>query len=108
MVSRWFAPGTLGKWSKLVSDKRSKWEFRTLATLLLIVALALIFGVVANEMREGETRAFDNAVLLAMRNPDNHADPIGPAWFENTVAAPDMPRRSASGSMSFGTTIRTE
>jgi len=85
MVSRWFAPGTLGKWSKLVSDKRSKWEFRTLATLLLIVALALIFGVVANEMREGETRAFDNAVLLAMRNPDNHADPIGPAWFEAAV-----------------------
>src|SRR5678815_2839877 len=85
MVSRWFAPGTLGKWSKLVSDKRSKWEFRTLATLLLIVALALIFGVVANEMREGETRAFDNAVLLAMRKPDNHADPIGPAWFEAAV-----------------------
>ena len=61
----------------LTLTRGGKTEFRTLATLLIVVALLLVFGVVANEMNEGETRAFDNAVLLAMRNPANHADPIG-------------------------------
>jgi len=53
--------------------------------LLLVVALTLAFGLVANEMREGETRAFDNAILLAMRTGTNHQDPIGPRWFEQSV-----------------------
>ena len=74
---------TLRRWLTLI--RGGKTEFRTLATLLLVVALLLVFGVVANEMNEGETRAFDNAVLLAMRSPANHADPIGPGWFEEGV-----------------------
>ena len=71
------------QWLALIRGGRI--EFRTLATLLLVVALLLVFGLVANEMNAGETRAFDSAVLLAMRNPANHADPIGPPWFEQTV-----------------------
>ena len=71
------------QWLTLI--RGGKIEFRTLATLLVVVALLLVFGLVANEMTEGETRAFDNAVLLAMRNPANHADPIGPRWFEEAV-----------------------
>ena len=74
---------TLRQWLTLI--RGGKTEFRTLVTLLLVVALLLVFGLVANEMNEGETRAFDNAVLLAMRNPANHADPIGPPWFEEAV-----------------------
>ncbi len=60
-------------------------EFRTLATLLLVVALTLTFGIVANEMNAGHTRAFDNGILLAMRNDANPSDPIGPRWFEASV-----------------------
>jgi undecaprenyl-diphosphatase len=55
---------------------------RTLATLLLAAALTLIFGLVANEMSAGGTRAFDRAVLMSMRSPDNPRDPLGPPWFE--------------------------
>jgi undecaprenyl-diphosphatase len=62
-----------------------KFEFRTLATLLLVVALMLTFGLVANEMSAGDTRAFDNAILMAMRNDANPRDPIGPGWFEEGV-----------------------
>src|SRR5688572_25589501 len=62
-----------------------KAEFRTLATLLLIVTLILTFGLVANEMSAGETRGFDRAILLAMRNDANPRDPIGPRWFEEGV-----------------------
>ena len=71
------------QWLSLI--RGGKIEFRTLATLLVVVALLLVFGLVANEMNEGETRTFDNAVLLAMRNPSNHADPIGPPWFQEAV-----------------------
>ena len=74
---------TLRRWLALI--RGGKVEFRTLATLLALVTLLLVFGLVANEMNAGETRAFDNAVLLAMRNPANHADPIGPKWFEDAV-----------------------
>jgi undecaprenyl-diphosphatase len=31
---------------------------------------------------EGETHAFDRAVLLAFRNPLDPSDPIGPTWLE--------------------------
>jgi len=76
-------PPAIRRWLDLI--RGGKTEFRTLATLLLVVGLLLVFGLIANEMSEGETRAFDNAVLLAMRSPTNHSDPIGPRWFEDSV-----------------------
>ena len=53
-----------------------------LLVALLAVALALWgFLHIAEEVGEGDTRAFDTAVLWAMRTGDSH-DPIGPAWLE--------------------------
>ena len=71
------------RWISVI--RGGKGEFRALATLLLVVGLLLTFGLVANEMNKGETRAFDNAILLAMRNDANPKDPIGPQWFEEAV-----------------------
>ncbi len=64
---------------------RSSWnwaEFRVLLAIVLIAGTA--FGIVqlAGEISEGETRAFDTAILLAFRNPADPADPIGPWWLE--------------------------
>ena len=70
-------------WQAIV--RAGKQELGTLAALLLCAGLILIFGIVASEMTEGETHAFDNAVILAMRAAGNHADPLGPAWFEQAV-----------------------
>ena len=70
-------------WQAIV--RAGKQELGTLAALLLCAGLILIFGIVASEMTEGETHAFDNAVILAMRAPGNHADPVGPRWFEQAV-----------------------
>lgn len=54
----------------------------SLLVALLAVALALWgFLHIAEEVGEGDTRAFDTAVLLAMRTGDSH-DPVGPAWLE--------------------------
>lgn len=53
--------------------------------MLVAAALAGGFALVADEMSEGETEVFDNAVLLLFRNPANTADPLGPPWLEEAV-----------------------
>jgi undecaprenyl-diphosphatase len=54
-----------------------------LAVLLAIAGIAAgiwVFGLIAGEVMEGGTQAFDRSLLLAMRRPADHA-PIGPqAW----------------------------
>ena len=67
-------------------DVRGVVAFARRETLLLLALLAVALGLwlflhIAEEVGEGETRAFDTAVLLAMRTSDTH-DPIGPAWLE--------------------------
>ncbi len=60
-------------------------EFSILGALCIIAGTS--FGILhlAGEIGEGETRAFDTAILLAFRNPADHADPIGPRWLEQAV-----------------------
>src|SRR4051794_28334387 len=77
---------TTRRW--LMALPGAKNELGTLIAVLVFAGLALAFGMVANEMNEGETHAFDNAVIQAMRNPSNRADPIGPPSLE--IAARDI------------------
>ena len=56
-----------------------------LATLLLVVAVAAgvwFFAELADEVRDGDALPFDQAVLLAMRNPQDLSDSVGPRWVE--------------------------
>lgn len=54
-----------------------------LAIVLALMAAALwAFVELAEEVMEGETRAFDTAILLALRAPGDAADPLGPPWVE--------------------------
>jgi undecaprenyl-diphosphatase len=58
---------------------------RELTTLLLVAALAggvWVFVALADAVHEDELRRVDEAVLLAMREPGDHADPLGPRWVE--------------------------
>ena len=55
----------------------------------LPVAIAALFGFgvyaflqIADEVSEAELDRFDSWLLLALRNPADIADPLGPAWFE--------------------------
>lgn len=59
-----------------------------LAILLLIAGALLAFAELAGEVVEGDTRAFDESLLLALRSPADTADPIGPRWVE--VAMRDL------------------
>jgi len=54
--------------------------------LLGVAALALLgFGLLADEVVEGDTLAFDRTVLLWFRQPGNMAVPVGPLWFQEAV-----------------------
>ena len=51
-----------------------------------VAALALFaFAKLGEEMGEGDTRAFDEYLLLALRSHDDPSDPIGPRWFEEMM-----------------------
>jgi undecaprenyl-diphosphatase len=58
---------------------------------IMILMLAGIAGGVwsfielAENISENHTKAFDRAILLAMRDPVNTSDPLGPPWMEETV-----------------------
>ncbi|WP_244856974.1 phosphatase PAP2 family protein [Aromatoleum bremense] len=41
-----------------------------------------IFIEVAEDVVEGDTRALDNAILVALRAPGEPDSPLGPAWIE--------------------------
>lgn len=52
-----------------------------------VVALgALAFMAIADEALEGDTHAFDESILLALREPGDASNPIGPAWLADMMA----------------------
>jgi undecaprenyl-diphosphatase len=61
--------------------KPSQAETRRFAPILVIAALLLAFGVLAEEVVEGETLPFDRKLLLALREAGNPGVPIGPPWL---------------------------
>jgi len=57
-----------------------------LAAIFLIGGALWAFAKLAGEVLEGDTRAFDRAVLLALRDPMNPDMPIGPVGFRRPPA----------------------
>lgn len=60
-------------------------EPMTLIALVLPAAVLFAFVTLGNAIGRGSTRAFDEAIILAMRTPGNLADPVGPLWFQEMV-----------------------
>lgn len=50
--------------------------------LLIVAALLWAFARITNAVVGGETRAFDTSLLIALRNPADLTDPLGPIWIE--------------------------
>ena len=59
-----------------------KLELEVVATIFIIAASSFLFLKLVSEMREGETHAADEAILLALRDPADPSNPIGPPWVE--------------------------
>jgi len=67
-------------WSKLARVER--WLF---VFIIAIAGSLAAFFSLADEVVEGDTRAFDERLLLALRNPSDLSDPLGPRWFEELM-----------------------
>jgi undecaprenyl-diphosphatase len=64
---------------------RSIWqqlELEVVATIFIVAASSFLFLKLVSEIREGETHAADQAILLALREPTDPSNPIGPPWLE--------------------------
>lgn len=60
-------------------------ETTVLAGLLLITLLFFIFIQLADEVGEGDTLAFDTAILRWFRDPADMTHTIGPRWLETAA-----------------------
>lgn len=60
-------------------------ELRALVALGAVAGCLWAFLNIADEVDEGETHAFDETLLLALRNPTDLTDPIGPPWVEEMM-----------------------
>jgi undecaprenyl-diphosphatase len=63
-------------------------EIGPIALVLVVGACLLIFRHLAEEVGEGDTRAFDRSILYALRSPTDPRQTIGPDWLN--VAATDV------------------
>jgi undecaprenyl-diphosphatase len=60
---------------------RDRRELTVLTTAIGILVLLLAFVLLAAKVFEGDTQAFDDRVLTALRRADDPSVPIGPAWL---------------------------
>jgi undecaprenyl-diphosphatase len=68
-----------GNWRQLLSRYL---ELDVLATIFVFAAASFTFLKLVSEMREGDTRRADQAILWALRDPNDLSNPIGPEWVE--------------------------
>jgi undecaprenyl-diphosphatase len=54
---------------------------RLLISILMMAVLLFAFGLIAQEVTEGEPLNFDQKVMLALRSSANPSVPVGPAWL---------------------------
>ena len=60
-------------------------DVRILVMFLLITGLFFAFARIASEVVEGDMRAFDHYIMLALRSPVDPSIPIGPRWFNTAM-----------------------
>jgi undecaprenyl-diphosphatase len=68
------------RWPQAIASERA----RAWAPSLFIALLLLCFGLIAQEVIEGEPIAFDRWVMLAFRASDPSL-PLGPPWLPEAV-----------------------
>ena len=68
-----------------VSSAARRFELTPLLVVAGLAAAGLGFAAFADAVMEGETRAFDEWLLRALRESGDLANPIGPLWFEELV-----------------------
>jgi undecaprenyl-diphosphatase len=62
--------------------RRLRAELLPILLLVLFAGGIWTFAELASEVSEGETRRIDTGILLALREPGDPGDPVGPLWVE--------------------------
>jgi undecaprenyl-diphosphatase len=93
----WLSPWIEPLWRRLVYAGRR--ELHLLIPVLLLAAALWTFVSIADEVVEGDSHAFDKAVLLSMRMPHDLAEPWGPLWLEEL--ARDFTALGGTGVLTF-------
>ena len=75
------ATGMLTHWKTWLARQ----DLIFVGTLLVAAAAVFVFFELAEEVTQGDTRAVDEAILLALRSSTDPSDPIGPRWFEEMM-----------------------
>ncbi len=70
------------EWQSCRAKSRMIWAGRYGLAVFVFLLGVWAFAELADEVLEGETHAFDRALLLKMRNPSDPSDALGPKWFE--------------------------
>ena len=75
-------------------------ELSALIAMFIIVAGTWGFIELADEVFEGDTQAFDQWLVRSLREPNDPAQPIGPAWLAGAAihvdaAVDELARRCA-------------
>lgn len=58
-------------------------EPAVLVAVLIIAGSLWGFAKLSDEVIEGDTHAVDRKLIIAMRNPQDLSDPLGPRWLED-------------------------
>jgi undecaprenyl-diphosphatase len=73
------------QWHKYLIPRHLRSEIGHLTPVLIIAVLLFAFGLIAQEVIEGEPLELDRIVLLAFREPGNPSVPIGPPWLQEAA-----------------------
>ena len=68
-----------------VRDWLARQEGIALVAMLAVAAGLFAFAELADAVVEGDTRAFDEFVLLGLRSATDPSDPLGPRWLEEMM-----------------------
>jgi undecaprenyl-diphosphatase len=79
LPARWWTLSWLGR------RRLERRELIWLCVGLGACVLLFLFVRLAGEVIEGDTQAFDNRILRALRDPNDPSRPMGPAWLESSL-----------------------
>lgn len=71
--------------SRTIFAHAARIEWGALVALILAAAALYAFAELADAVGEGETRVFDERLLLALRTSAELSDPVGPRWVEEMM-----------------------
>lgn len=74
--------GRIGRQSFSLLARLGRHELITLLGIAVLSGGIWGFVALAGEVIEGDTQSLDESLLLALRNPADLSDPIGPGWVE--------------------------